>query len=66
MPKFKTGDVVSYRPAKFSGAPRGAYEIVRALPTNENGIVTYRIKSMQEDHERVAAEHELERLKGGD
>jgi len=26
------------------------------------GVMTYRIKSIQEDHERVAAEHELAKL----
>jgi hypothetical protein len=29
------------------------------------GLVTYRIRSMQEDHERVAAEHELTKLVDG-
>jgi hypothetical protein len=65
MSKFKAGDVVSYRPSKASGAPRGAYEITRPLPADSMGLVTYRIRSMQEDHERVAAEHELTKLVDG-
>ena len=62
MSKFKAGDLVSYRPLKASGTPRGAYEITRALPADATGIVTYRIRSMQEEDERVAAEHELTKL----
>ena len=62
MSNFKPGDLVSYRPSKANGAPRGAYEITRALPANAMGVMTYRIKSIQEDHERVAAEHELAKL----
>jgi hypothetical protein len=38
--------------------PRGAYEIVRLMPS-ETGEPQYRVRSVHEEHERVVWEHEL-------
>jgi hypothetical protein len=38
--------------------PAGVFEIVRELP-QEGAEPRYRVKSMADGHERVAAEHEL-------
>jgi len=54
--------MVSYWPAKNRGAPQGAYEVVRPMPADESGVITYRIRSVKEDHERVAKEDEIERM----
>jgi hypothetical protein len=56
-PKFKPGQVVEF----FRGdrmMPRGAYEIVRLMPS-ETGEPQYRVRSVHEEHERVVWEHEL-------
>jgi hypothetical protein len=60
MSKFKVGDVVTYRPAHSRDAARGAYQVVRVMPS-EKGVTSYRIKNTAEGHERVAEEHELTR-----
>jgi hypothetical protein len=60
--RFKVGQSVNYR----SGLRRqpglgGAYKITQLLP-GEGDERLYRIKSMDEPHERVAKETELERV----
>jgi hypothetical protein len=56
-PKFKPGQIVEFiQPNRL--APRGEYEIVRSMPSDV-GDSRYRIRSLQEKHERVAWEHEL-------
>ena len=57
--KFHVGQKVEIVPAGFS--PRGVFEIVRLLPPRD-GEFEYRIKSMDEPHERVAKESLLRRL----
>jgi len=61
MSKFKVGDIVFYRPASAHSrnAARGAYEVVRVMPSQTPGHCSYQIKSTQEDHERDAEETEL-------
>ena len=56
-PKFKSSDIVELVHGHGT-APRGTYEIVRLIPS-EGGEPRYRIRSLQETHERVALEHEL-------
>jgi hypothetical protein len=45
------------RPAISRNIPGGAYEVTKQLPHNE-----YRIKSANEEHERVPGENELMKL----
>lgn len=55
--KFKPGQVVRYySPRSLAGASR--YTIIKLLPI-EAGLVSYRIKSADENFERVAKEGEL-------
>ena len=57
--KFKVGQSVRFTPGKMT-PPAGAqaYKIVRVLPA-EGGEYRYRIKSVYENFERMAAESEL-------
>jgi hypothetical protein len=57
--KFKVGQSVRFTPRKMM-LPAGAqaYKIVRVLPA-EAGEYHYRIKSVYESFERMAAESEL-------
>jgi len=57
--KYKIGQDVFYRPSiKFTAAP-GIYKIVGTLPVENEGRLTYRIKSAAETFERTADEGEL-------
>ncbi len=62
-PQYAAGDRVQYSPDftqdRLSGA--GLYEIVCSMPIEANGH-SYRIKSKTDGHERVAREHQLEKL----
>jgi hypothetical protein len=55
--KFKIGETVFFHPT-LRDAPRGAYQIVRRLPTAEVEFQDV-IRSAYEDHQRVAKESEL-------
>ena len=58
--KFRIGQIVTYRPAmRGRDAPTGAYMIVARLPQSEDGQFEYRIRNLNEEHERVAHESEL-------
>jgi hypothetical protein len=58
--RFHVGQRVEMVPEdRFS--PRGVFEIVRLLPPRD-GEFQYRIKSIDEPHERVAKESLLRRL----
>ncbi len=46
------------RPAISRNIPRGAYEVTKQLPHNGREF-EYRIKSANEEYERVAGENEL-------
>ena len=59
MPKFGTGDRVSFVPGKYdNNVTRGVYTVVRAMPATGQGI-QYRVKSLQDSHERVIDEAQL-------
>jgi hypothetical protein len=56
--KFHVGESVTLRPAISRNMPGGVYEVTKQLP--HNGLeFEYRIKSANEEHERVARESEL-------
>ena len=40
-------------------AARGKYTVVRTLPMENDSRISYRIKSMAENFERIAEEHQL-------
>jgi hypothetical protein len=57
--KFRVTETVTYSPAVLGGAHRHVrFEIVRLLPS-ERGMYQYRIRSLEDGHERVALESEL-------
>jgi hypothetical protein len=56
--KLKVGDIVSVRPAMSRNIPGGVYEVTQRLP-EIGGEFHYRIKSVNEPHERVVRESEL-------
>ena len=58
--KFKIGEIVTIRPALSRNVPGGLYEVTKQLPHNGREF-EYRIKSVNEPHERVAGESELTR-----
>jgi hypothetical protein len=59
--KFRLGQMVTYRPAERGrDAPPGAYMIIACLPqSEETGEFEYRIRNLNEEHDRVAHESEL-------
>lgn len=57
--KFKSGQSVYYEPTFNNAAARGKYTVVRTLPVENDSRVSYRIKSMAENFERIAEEHQL-------
>jgi hypothetical protein len=56
--KFHVGETVTLRPAISRNVPGGTYEVTKQLPHNGREF-EYRIKSANEEHERVAQESEL-------
>jgi hypothetical protein len=60
MYRFKLGEFVRLKQTFPTKAPRGPYEVVRLLPV-DGDVPLYRIKSRDENHERVAKETELTR-----
>jgi hypothetical protein len=56
--KYKIGQTVTLHTRTMTTSARGAYEIVRLLPPEQNEP-QYRIKSKAENHERLAKETEL-------
>jgi hypothetical protein len=58
--RFEIGDRVTFGGRMSLGAASGVYEVVRVLPV-EAGQVNYRIKSIEEPHERVVGEEHLTR-----
>jgi hypothetical protein len=53
--KFKVGQFVNYL---RRGGSLGVYQVTELLPS-EDGVFQYRIKNVNEPHERMAKEHEL-------
>ena len=59
--RFRLGQKVQFiRGYPYRSSADGLYEIVRQLP-DSNGEFHYRIKSVEEPHERVVKESELEK-----
>ena len=59
--KFNVGTNVYYEPTFGNAAARGKYKIVRQLPIENDNRLSYRIKSIAENFERIAEEHQLSR-----
>jgi hypothetical protein len=57
---FRAGQRVQLSRNVRSRNAVGSYEILRQLPTGDDGERQYRLKSADESHERVAKESELE------
>jgi hypothetical protein len=58
--KFHVGEIVNFQPVSRN-VPSGAYEVIKQLPHSGREF-EYRIKSANEEHERVAGESELTNL----
>ena len=61
--KFILGQGVGYIPPRGQYAPPGLYVVITKLP-ERGGEFEYRIKHMNEVHERTARESELRWVKG--
>jgi hypothetical protein len=59
--KFEVGETVMLMAAASRNVPGGVYEVTKQLPHNGREFA-YRIKSANEEHERVAGESELTKL----
>ena len=57
--KYSAGQEVYYQPAYGLSGNGGRYKIVRPLPIEKDNRISYRIKSVAENVERVAEEHQL-------
>ena len=58
--KFDIGETVQLLPPMSRHASGGVYEVTKKLPERA-GEYEYRIKSMNEPHERVVSESDLEK-----
>jgi hypothetical protein len=56
--KFHIGETVYMRPSINRNVPGGAYIVTKQLPNNGREF-EYRIRSANEEHERVAGESEM-------
>jgi hypothetical protein len=59
--KFHIGDSVMLKPAISRNVPGGVYEVIKQLPHNGREY-EYRIKSANEEYERIAGERELTKV----
>jgi hypothetical protein len=57
--KFDIGVIVVFRPVS-KWLPREDHEVVRQLPSGDDGHVQYRLKSVLSGQERVAPEAQLQ------
>jgi hypothetical protein len=59
--KFAVGQTVDLVPRVLRAAAPGQYEVLRLMPESDRntGDPSYRIKSVDEKHERVALESDL-------
>jgi hypothetical protein len=59
--KFTVGQVVDLAPRLLQAAASGRYEVCRLMPMLDRDPTdpVYRIKSIEEKHERVASESDL-------
>jgi hypothetical protein len=55
--KFWPGQLVNFIQSRYVGISRGPYEIMQRLPQRD-GEFQYRVRSHQEDYERVAKKSE--------
>ena len=58
MHKFHIGDSVTLKRSVSRNVPGGVYEVIKQLPHNGREY-EYRIKSANEEYERIAGEREL-------
>jgi hypothetical protein len=59
--KFHLGQAVEFNPPREIFAPRGPYVVTAKLP-DRDGAFEYRIRSVNESHERLARESELQAM----
>ena len=59
--KFQIGQTVFIIPSSYLNIPGGAYIVTKKLPERD-GEFEYRVKSVNEPHERVVRESELSDL----
>jgi hypothetical protein len=59
--KFQVGETVTLIPSISRNVPGGVYQVIRQLPHNGRDF-EYHVKSMKEDHQRVASEFELTKV----
>jgi len=57
-PKFKVGQTVDLIPSISRSAANGHYQIISLRPA-DGEIPQYRIKSLNETHERIVTENDL-------
>ena len=57
--KFKAGQSVFLAPSYVSNLPGGAYVVTKQMPKRD-GEFEYHVRSVNEPHERVARESELQ------
>ena len=59
MHTFKISQIVTFSAEAGSLAAKGKYEIIQLLPPDANGTPQYRIKTSEENYERVVRESQL-------
>ncbi|MDO8879000.1 MAG: hypothetical protein Q8M24_24055 [Pseudolabrys sp.] len=57
--KYAAGQDVYFEPTFGNAAARGQYKVIRPLPVENDNRRSYRIKSLTENFERIAEEHQL-------
>ena len=57
--KFKAGQTVRITSNRYGANVNGVFQIVRPLPVERDGEVTYRVKSSMDGHERVVPEADI-------
>lgn len=64
--KFNVGQIVELTPSSLRAAASGEYEIIQTMPAPDISSASprYRIRSVAERHDRIAAESELTLAKG--
>jgi hypothetical protein len=62
-PKFAVGEKVLYSPDVTQDRQSGTsfFEVVRLMPDEGAGL-SYRIRSVTDGHERIAREHQLDKV----
>jgi hypothetical protein len=62
-PRFIVGEKVIYSPdfTQDRGSGAGLFEVIRSMPDESVGR-SYRIRNTTDGHERVAREHQLDKI----